>query len=55
MEPIEIAVEGLPIEHLRLCPDCYLVEWNDANGGHIDQGIPVPKGQLPCGVKNGES
>ena len=30
MEPIEIAVEGIPIEQLRLCPDCYVVEWNDA-------------------------
>jgi len=55
MEPIEIAVEGLPIEHLRLCPDCYLVEWNDASGGHFEQGIPVPRDHLPGGVKRGES
>ena len=55
MEPIEIAVEGLPIEQLRLCPDCYLVEWNDATGGHFDQGVPVPRDHLPGGVKSGES
>lgn len=55
MEPIEIAVEGLPIEQLRLCPDCYLVEWSDATGGHIEQGIPVPKDHLPGGVKRGEA
>ena len=55
MEPIEIAVEGLPIEHLRLCPDCYVVEWSDAHGGHIDQGIPVPKDSFPAGVKKIES
>jgi hypothetical protein len=55
MEPIEIAVEGLPIEHLRLCPDCYVVEWSDAGGGHIDQGIPVPRDYFPAGVKKGES
>jgi hypothetical protein len=55
MEPIEIAVEGLPIEQLRLCPDCYLVEWSDATGGRMEQGIPVPKDHLPGGVKRGES
>jgi len=55
MEPIEIGVEGLAIEQLQLCPDCYLVEWSDANGGHIDQGIPVPKDHLPGGVKRGEA
>jgi hypothetical protein len=55
MEPIEIAVEGLPIEQVRLCPDCYLVEWSDAKGSHIEQGIPVPKDHLPGGVKRGES
>jgi hypothetical protein len=55
MEPIEVAVEGLPIEQLRLCPDCYLVEWSDATGGRIEQGIPVPKDHLPGGVKRGEA
>jgi hypothetical protein len=55
MEPIEIAIEGLPIEQVRLCPDCYLVEWSDAKGSYIEQGIPVPKDHLPGGVKRGES
>jgi hypothetical protein len=55
MEPIEIAVEGLPIEQVRLCPDCYLVEWSDAKGGHIEQGIPVPRDYVPGGVKRGEA
>ena len=55
MEPIEVAVEGLPIEQLRLCPDCYLVEWSDATGGSIEQGIPVPKDHLRGGVKRGEA
>ena len=55
MEPIETAIEGLPIEQVRLCPDCYLVEWSDAMGSHIEQGIPVPKDHLPGVVKIGES
>ena len=55
MEPIEVAVEALRIEQLRLCPDCYLVEWSDATGGRIEQGIPVPKDHLPGGVKRGEA
>ena len=54
MEPIEIGVEGLHLEQLRLCPECYLVAWNDSNGAHAEQGIPVPKDQVPLTPKTGE-
>ena len=43
MEPVEIAVEGLTLNRLRLCPRCYLVAWNDSGGVQIRQGIPLPK------------
>jgi hypothetical protein len=41
MEPIDIAVEGLALEQLRLCPRCYLVAWNDEKGMQTRQGVPV--------------
>jgi len=41
MEPIEIAVEGLPIEQLQLCPLCYMVMWTDQDGFHVRQGVPM--------------
>ena len=41
MEPIEIGVEGLPLEHLQLCPLCYLVMWSDQAGLHVRQGVPM--------------
>lgn len=44
MEPIEIAVEDLPIQGLQLCPGCYLVTWVDQHGPHARQGVPVKKG-----------
>jgi hypothetical protein len=47
-EPIEIAVEGLPIEQLQLCPACYLVTWRDHEGFHIRQGSPVKEGEGGC-------
>jgi hypothetical protein len=47
-EPIEIAVEGLAIEQLQLCPSCYLVTWRDHEGFHIRQGSPVKEGDS-CG------
>ena len=43
MEPIEIAVEDLPIQGLQLCPGCYLVTWVDQYGPHARQGVPVEK------------
>ncbi len=47
MEPIEVAVEDLPIQQLQLCPKCYLVTWRDHEGLHAQQGFPVEKGGAP--------
>ena len=44
MEPIETGAEGLPFEQLGLCPECYLVVWDDAAGAHFRQGVPVKVG-----------
>ena len=44
METVEVEVEELPIRQLRLCPECYLVTWNDENGFHSRQGVPMKKG-----------
>jgi hypothetical protein len=49
MEPIDIAVEGLPLRQLRLCPQCYLVTWLDAGGFQTRQGVPMKKGQRTGG------
>jgi hypothetical protein len=43
MEPIEIAVEGLAVEQLRLCPGCYLVTWIDRDEYHVRQGVSNEK------------
>ena len=45
MEPIDIAVEDLPLRQLQLCPECYLVTWMDDTGFQIRQGVPMKKGQ----------
>jgi hypothetical protein len=45
MEPIDIAVEDLPLRQLQLCPACYLVTWLDNTGFQSRQGVPVKKGQ----------
>jgi hypothetical protein len=45
MEPIDIAVEDLPVRQLRLCPECYLVTWMDETGFQVRQGVPMKKGQ----------
>jgi len=47
MEPIEIGVEGLPLQQLQLCPGCYLVTWSDQDGLHVRQGVPMKKGLRP--------
>ena len=47
MESVEIEVEELPIQKLRLCPGCYLVTWNDENGFQSRQGFPMKKGFSP--------
>ena len=47
MEPIDIVVDGLkgadglPLQHLQLCPGCYLVTWSDREGPHFRQGVPM--------------
>jgi hypothetical protein len=43
MEPIEMGVQGPPVQKLQLCPSCYLVTWSDQNGLHVQQGVPVKK------------
>jgi len=45
MEPIDIAVEDLPLHQLRLCPECYLVTWMDDTGFQTRQGVPMKRGQ----------
>jgi hypothetical protein len=47
MEPIEIGVEGPPVQRLQLCPGCYLVMWSDDQGFHLRQGVPMKKGTQP--------
>jgi hypothetical protein len=49
MEPIDIAVEDLPLRQLRLCPRCYLVTWLDDSGFQCRQGVPMKKGQASEG------
>jgi hypothetical protein len=49
MEPIDIAVEDLPLRQLRLCPQCYLVTWLDDSGFQTRQGVPMKKGHLSEG------
>ena len=44
MEPIEIDVEGLALEQLRLCPGCYLVTWIDHDEYHVRQGVAMRRG-----------
>ena len=48
MEPIDIAVEGLPLRDLRLCPNCYLVTWSDETGFQSRQGVPMKKDSNVC-------
>jgi hypothetical protein len=52
MEPIDIDVEGLPLEQLQLCPDCYLVTWSDQDGLHVRQGVPMKPGAGPGNDKH---
>jgi len=47
MEPIEAGAVGLPVQQLELCPGCYLVKWNDRDGMHLRQGVPMKKGVEP--------
>src|ERR1700690_674411 len=45
MEPIDAGADGPPLQHLQLCPACYLVTWVDQEGLHLRQGVPVKKGE----------
>lgn len=47
MEPIEVAVEELPIQQLHLCPGCYLVTWTDLDGAHFRQGVSMKENTAP--------
>ena len=47
MESIEMGAEGLALQKLQLCPDCYLVTWTDQDGPHVRQGVPVQPGSEP--------
>ena len=55
MEPIDVGVDGLPIQGVELCPRCYLVMWTDKNGLHSRQGVPMKKGFTPEGDSETES
>ncbi|MGD1095942.1 MAG: hypothetical protein ABSB35_28615 [Bryobacteraceae bacterium] len=46
-EPIDVEVEGLPVQDLELCPGCYLVIWRDRDGLHVRQGVPMKAGIDP--------
>ena len=43
MEQIETDAQNQPFEDLRLCPSCYLVTWDDQQGPHSQQGVPMPR------------
>lgn len=49
MEPIDSDVEGLRLQHLQLCPGCYLVMWSDQDGMHVRQGVPMKGASEPIG------
>jgi hypothetical protein len=42
MEEIDTDLAEVPFDDLRLCPNCYMVTWNDERGHHKQQGVPVP-------------
>lgn len=48
MEPIEASEAAPRLEHLQLCPSCYLVMWRDEDGLHVGQGMPVTKRPNPA-------
>ena len=41
MEEIDSAIDLIRLDQLRLCPECYLVTWNDLTGLHTRQGVPM--------------
>ena len=46
MESIESDDQFL-LRQLRLCPNCYLVAWNDDDGLQLRQGVPVKTSDKP--------
>ena len=55
METVEVEVEELPIQQLRLCPECYLVTWNDENGFQSRRVFPRKKCFRPDGDSLGRT
>lgn len=47
MEPIDTEPGGPSLDHLQLCPDCYLVLWIDEAGLQVRQGVPMKKDTAP--------
>jgi len=47
MEPIESACDQLSVDELRLCPNCYLVVWDDHAHTETRQGVPVKTSFTP--------
>jgi len=47
MEPIDSTPDGPLLQQLQLCPNCYLVMWNDKDGMHVRQGVPMKPGFDP--------
>ncbi len=47
MEPIDTEPDGPPLEHMQLCPECYLVTWIDDAGLQVRQGVPMKKDTTP--------
>jgi hypothetical protein len=47
MEPIATDPHGPAVQHLQLCPGCYLVMWSDESGVHVRQGVPMRDGGAP--------
>jgi hypothetical protein len=47
MEAIDTEPDGPALEHLHLCPGCYLVLWFDEAGLQLRQGVPMKKDTGP--------
>ena len=49
MEPIDNGPDGPTLEHLELCPNCYLVMWDEEGAIQVRQGVPMNKDTSPAG------
>jgi hypothetical protein len=54
MEPIESVVEGLPLQGLQLCPNCYMVMWRDEDGFQVRQGVPMKPARRRAGPESAD-